>query len=343
MFDSSGFYVPLATKRGFNTSVTHIQNVLALLDNCSVKNNIADEITVLLENKDMMNEQIPAFLSVILLDMWGYKVMSENLRQGAAEPADIIAEISKWAGVDLVVGYHHPDLGFLVINPKNPAHASLIEMFKQNELLTLYVGKQDTGTIEAPLAEAVFKAFFDLLEGSKPKVPAKALKGPFVFNAPKARKQPTEPRKRRTAKAAPAAKKTAAAGTVQKPSQPPEKAAPQMQAPAGKMRISQQISVVVTNELFHNGNVEAWKRIIRSYNARYPHNKVIVFYDGEQIVDINTLFKWGKVKHGSSIQFAVAGDEIKDLSKLSKYFAEGASPRFEAFLRGSPSTVLNLF
>ncbi len=116
-----------------------------------------------------------------------------------------------------------------------------------------------------------------------------------------------------------------------------------MQAPSGKTRISQQISVVVTNELFHNGNVEAWKRIIRSYNARYPHNKVIVFYDGEQIVDINTLFKWGKVKHGSSIQFAVAGEEIKDLSKLSKYFAEGASPRFEAFLRGSPSTVLNLF
>jgi len=120
-------------------------------------------------------------------------------------------------------------------------------------------------------------------------------------------------------------------------------ASAQIQVPSGKTRISQQISVVVTNELFHNGNVEAWKRIIRSYNARYPHNRVIVFYDGEQIVDINTLFKWGKVKHGSSIQFAVSGEEIKDLSKLSKYFAEGASPRFEAFLRGSPSTVLNLF
>ena len=53
MLDISGFYVPLATKQGFNTSVTHIQNVLALLDNCSVKNNIADEITALLENKEM--------------------------------------------------------------------------------------------------------------------------------------------------------------------------------------------------------------------------------------------------------------------------------------------------
>ncbi|WBG15649.1 hypothetical protein O9204_04410, partial [Treponema pallidum] len=70
---------------------------------------------------------------------------------------------------------------------------------------------------------------------------------------------------------------------------------------------------------------------------------VIVFYDGERIVDINTLFKWGKVKHGSVIQFAVSGEEIKDLSKLSKYFKEGASSRFEVFLHGSPDTVLNLF
>lgn len=166
------------------------------------------------------------------------------------------------------------------------------------------------------------------------------MNGPFVFTAPKAKKPSTGGQKRKATKAPAAAKtKTAASAAQTKRAAAPA----QMQVPAGKNRISQQISVIVTNELFHNGNVEAWKRIIRSYNARYPHNKVIVFYDGEQIVDINTLFKWGKVKHGSSIQFAVAGEEIKDLSKLSKYFAEGASPRFEAFLRGSPSTVLNLF
>ena len=339
MLDSLGFYVPLATKQGFNASVTHIQNALSLLDACNVKKNIADEIGILLENKELTNEEIPAFLSVILLDMWGYKAMSKNIREINAAATDIIAETSKWKGVDIIIGYHHPDLGFLVINPKNPASTSLFETLKKNELLNMYVGKQDKGTLEAPVAEAVFKAFFNLLEGTKPIFPAKLLNGPFVFTAPKVKKQASGGRKRKTVKVA-AAKTKSAASTVQA-KQP---AAPaQMQVPSGKNRISQQISVVVTNELFHNGNVEAWKRIIRSYNARYPHNKVIVFYDGEQIVDINTLFKWGKVKHGSSIQFAVAGEEIKDLSKLSKYFAEGASPRFEAFLRGSPSTVLNLF
>lgn len=337
MLDSLGFYVPLATKQGFNASVTHIQNALSLLDACNVKKNIADEIGVLLENKELTNEEIPAFLSVILLDMWGYKAVSKNIREINIAATDIIAETAKWKGVDIVIGYHHPDLGFLVINPKNPANASLFETLKKNELLNIYVGKQDKGAMDAPIAEAVFRAFFNLLEGARPSIPAKLLNGPFVFTAPNVKKHSTRERKRKATKASATAKAAKAAPVKQT-------AAPaQMQAPSGKARISQQISVVVTNELFHNGNVEAWKRIIRSYNARYPHNKVIVFYDGEQIVDINTLFKWGKVKHGSSIQFAVAGEEIKDLSKLSKYFAEGASPRFEAFLRGSPSTVLNLF
>jgi len=75
---------------------------------------------LLLENKEMTNEQIPAFLSVILLDMWGYKVMSKNLQHVTAAPSDVISEIGKWTGVDIIVGYHHPDLGFFVINPKNP-------------------------------------------------------------------------------------------------------------------------------------------------------------------------------------------------------------------------------
>ncbi|EEV21588.1 hypothetical protein TREVI0001_2313 [Treponema vincentii ATCC 35580] len=344
MLDSLGFYVPLATKQGFNASVTHIQNALSLLDACNVKKNIADEIGILLENKELTNEEIPAFLSVILLDMWGYKVISKNIREITAVPTDIITETAKWKGVDIVIGYHHPDLGFLVINPKNPANASLFETLKKNELLNIYVGKQDKGAIEAPVAEAVFSAFLALLEGTKPSIPGKILSGPFVFAAPQIKKQSAGGRTRKPARTSAAAKvKTAAKTAKAKETASREAASVQMQAPSGKTRISQQISVIVSNELFHNGNVEAWKRIIRSYNARYPHNKVIVFYDGEQIVDINTLFKWGKVKHGSSIQFAVAGEEIKDLSKLSKYFAEGASPRFEAFLRGSPSTVLNLF
>ena len=122
-----------------------------------------------------------------------------------------------------------------------------------------------------------------------------------------------------------------------RPVAPPPVAAP------SSSRMSSLNSVPVTNELFHNGNVEAWKRIIRSYNAKYPNLQVFIYYDGERIVDINTLFKWGKVKHGSCIQFCVSGENIQDLAKLSRYFRQGASSQFEAFLHGSPDTVMTLF
>ncbi|MDR2103259.1 MAG: hypothetical protein LBP42_04045, partial [Treponema sp.] len=108
-------------------------------------------------------------------------------------------------------------------------------------------------------------------------------------------------------------------------------------------RMTPMYSVVVQNELFHNGNVEAWKRIVASYNAKYPELQVYIYYEGERIMDINSLFKWGKVKHGSAIQFAVAGSDIKDVAKLQRYLIQGASNQFEAFLRGSVSNVLKLF
>ncbi len=101
--------------------------------------------------------------------------------------------------------------------------------------------------------------------------------------------------------------------------------------------------IPVTNELFHNGNVEAWKKIIQSYTTKYPGLEVFVFYEGERIHDINTLFKWGKVKHGSAIMISIAGDDIRDVAKLQRYLKQGASHMFEAFLKAPVNTVLNLF
>ena len=102
-------------------------------------------------------------------------------------------------------------------------------------------------------------------------------------------------------------------------------------------------SIPVTNELFHNGNVEAWKKIIQSYTTKYPGLEVYVFYEGERIHDLNTLFKWGKVKHGSAIMIAVAGDDIRDVAKLQRYLKQGASHMFEAFLKAQVGAILNLF
>jgi hypothetical protein len=76
---------------------------------------------------------------------------------------------------------------------------------------------------------------------------------------------------------------------------------------------------------------------------KYPQIKVLVFYDNEQILDLNTLFKWGKVKHGTYIDFALIGSEFIDASKLRRYLEQGASNRFAAFLKGDPTKDLILF
>ena len=136
--------------------------------------------------------------------------------------------------------------------------------------------------------------------------------------------------------AAPGVAPTAAPGA-------PTAAKPATAVSTKKRRMTPRYSVVVTNELFHNGNVEAWKRIIASYRQKYPTLDVLIWYDNERINDINALFKWGKVKHGTPILVSVVGDEIKDVSKLQRYLFEGASPRFEMFLKGSIDQNLDLF
>ena len=125
--------------------------------------------------------------------------------------------------------------------------------------------------------------------------------------------------------------------------EPPKAAVAAAQAVKPGARMTPMYSVNVSNELFHNGNVEAWKRIIASYNNKHPDLQVLVYYDGERITNLNALFKWGKVKHGSTIQFAIAGDEISDVAKLQRYLSQGASHLYEAFLKGPVNSVMALF
>ncbi len=342
MVNMTNFFVPLAKKTDFNTSVKHIQSVIEILDDCNPKENVADKINFMIREQTIKPEQVRSILSVSLLDKWNYKVVSENLKFILEDASSFVAELAKWTGIDLVFGYDHPDLGFIVVNPKNPAAAQVIQGFRKNELLLIFVGKQDRGTVDAALADSVISAIKKLFEKKACSVPASVKTGPFVYVEPK-KAAPVKLKKtvaKKPGRKAPAP--SAPAAKVQASSAPSHLERPSAIA-TGPKKMSQLVSVPVSNELFHNGNVEAWKRIIRSYTAKYQDAEVMVYYDGERIVDINTLFKWGKVKHGSTIQFAVSAQEINDLSKLSKYFRQGASPMFEAFLRGSPDTVLNLF
>ncbi len=342
-------FTGLSTREGFNRSLRHFKLVGEVVGDFEARHNLADILNALNEAKRLEANQVAPVLNALCVGhpKYSYLSRSHNLIRNVEDSGPIAAAVEKWNGVDLLLAYYHPDLGLTLINPKNPQHWEAAGALKKNELVTVYAGTFQEKAPEKLLEEAI-EAMIGWLEGRKPKASPALLKGKFKRRAvriqaepqgpPQAVRRGRPPRAARVARQAPSRAAGRAAGAAA-PAPAPAAAA----APSAKKRMTPMYSIPVTNELFHNGNVEAWKRIIQSYNHKYPGTEVFVFYEGERIHDINTLFKWGKVKHGSSIMIAVAGDTIQDVAKLQRYLRQGASPAFEAFLRFPVNTILNLF
>jgi hypothetical protein len=351
----------LSTRNGFNAAVRHIKKTLSIVGDVGDRANLGD-LLYELADAELTGERVALMLRMLLVDKLGYTAVSVNLASVAEDLPSLAREFSRWNGVDLVVSYQHPDLGLLAANPKLPEELAGFGLLRKRELLVVYAGKGSAPADENCRKAAGLAA--EIFQGRKVKVPDSLLKGNFAVK--KAAKQEL--------KAAKPAKGAAKKAPPRSPAPPapldravPDQAAPDQGGPdregrveapraaapvitsaspaisKGPVKMTPMYSVTVTNELFHNGNVEAWKRIISSYNAKYPELQVYIYYEGERILDINSLFKWGKVKHGSAIQFAVAGTEIKDVAKLQRYLVQGASNQFEAFLRGPVSGVMKLF
>jgi hypothetical protein len=325
----------LSTRNGFNTAVRHIKKTLSIIDTLSASTNLADVLEN--EGEEIANEQRPVILRMLLADKMGYKTASANLAEVVEDISTFADEITRWKAVDIVVTYYHPDMGVLIANPKRKESLQSLGALKKHELLVVFAGKMGKPTDE--LCEKAAQLVVAMFQGMKVKIPEELYKGEFSVKQPKAQKK--------SEKAKPVRNAGKSRKGVQEKSEkvPVKAAAPLVQgsSPKSGVRMTPMYSVVVQNELFHNGNVEAWKRIIESYKTKYPDLEVYIYYEGERIININSLFKWGKVKHGSTIQFAVAGKDIKDVAKLQRYLMQGASPQFEAFLKGPVSTVLKLF
>jgi hypothetical protein len=300
----------LSRKAGFNTALRHFRTITAYVGEIQQGANLADLLTADLEDGAIERYQLRPTINALLVDKFGYACRAHNLDE-TIEEADAIADtLAKWTNIQIVFVYHHPQAGTFVLNPKIQAAWESVLPLMKDELLVAYVGSVD-GEASDDVLEAALADAFGVLYGKKVK-PKKA----YV-----------------------AAEEGVAAKT---PEPAPKKEAAPAQ-PRGKRRMTPRYSVLVTNELFHNGNVEAWKRIIESYKAKYPGLDVLIWYENERINDINALFKWGKVKHGTPILVSVVGDDIKGVSKLQRYLYEGASPRFEVFLKGGVDRTLDLF
>ncbi|MBN1835130.1 MAG: hypothetical protein JW820_04715 [Spirochaetales bacterium] len=345
-------YAGLSTRGGFNRSLRHFQAVTGILPDFEGKSNLADILNAMLDDKSLEQNQIAPILNALCVGhpKYHYASRSYNLTRNIDDFAAIVAEVSKWNAVDVILAYYHPDLGLTLVNPKNPKAWENVQNLRRNELVTIYCGTL-TEKADGKLYDAGIEAMIGLLAGEKVKTPAALTQGKFKWKPSRAAAAPPAAVRRPGRAPAPRGRRPrgvprgvvapARGAVVGAPAAaPPVPAAP----PAGaKRRMTPMYSIPVTNELFHNGNVEAWKKVIASYNQKYPGLEVFIFYEGERIHDINTLFKWGKVKHGSMIMIAVAGEDIKDVAKLQRYLRQGASPAFEAFLKFPVNTVLNLF
>jgi len=328
----------LSTRSGFNSAVRHIKKTMEI---ASKTNSNLGDVVYELDDEELTSGRIGLLLRMLLVDKLGYKSASTNLESTVTDLSVLAKEFGKWNGVDLVAAYMHPEMGLLIANPKVAEELAGFGQLRKRELMVVYAGLQDKEADEncQKAADLALKLF----EGSKVTPPAALTKGKFTV------KKVSKPKKADEGKPAAKAKaKAPAKGKAPKKGAgdaPVKKAATvvQVQSSGGPAKMTPRYAVVVQNELFHNGNVEAWKRIIASYKAKHPALEVFIYYEGERILDINSLFKWGKVKHGSAIEFAVAGNEIQDVAKLQRYLAQGASHMFEAFLHGQVNTVLKLF
>jgi hypothetical protein len=354
----------LATREGFNRSLKHFKFISRVIGEFESKRNIADTLSDCLAEKSIEPRQVLPTLNAILVDKYHYSFRSHNLSESFDSFDGLAATVANWRAVDMVVIYFHPELGVVVVNPKNRAHWETVRSLKKNELVTIFAGAF-AGTDGDKKYESAISLLITLMEGGKARTPPALLKGTFVFRKPapvvaraaaptRRGRKPVGRRGKSAVLAAAEASPSSVPGlpafgpafgsaSASAPAAPAAVAA-RPAAPSGAPRkMTPMYSIPVTNELFHNGNVEAWKKIIQSYTTKYPGLEVYVFYEGERIHDINTLFKWGKVKHGSAIMIAVAGDDIRDVAKLQRYLRQGASHLFEAFLKAQVGAILNLF
>ena len=338
-------YASLSSRRGFNRSLAHFRLVTSILDPLVKGQNLADLVDGMEKHRQVEKAQIGPLLNALVVERMGYATLSFNMPTDRKEFDDIWNETDRWNRFDMVIAYHHPQLGITLINPKRKNHWEAVQDLSRQELMVLYLKalRDSDKALEPQALDALSNLITGLPAGDTSAFNDAALTAkPAPAPAPAA---PAPPAPAAVAASAPAARPAPSAPTPLPPAATAT-AKPSAAPPArdgGKKRMTPKYSVQVTNELFHNGNVEAWKNIVESYRSKYPALEVHIFHDGEKVNDINSLFKWGKVKHGDVLLFSVAGETIQGVAKLQRYLFEGASIRFANFLKKDVNKVLHLF
>ena len=313
-----GRYDLLSSRGGFNNALRHFNLVCEYAEKVADGYNLADLVNADMANCTIKQDQIMSVVNTLLHDKFQYQYIGFNFDVSVVSAEKVCNALGKWNALQLVLVYYDPVRGVVISNPVNISSFKSVLPFNKNEYALLY-GYSFVIKNKDLLQRAINDAM-RVITGKQVNVQKAYLRGVRKsYDLPKLESQQEY-------------SESTADLTVSAPI-----------PSTGNYRITPKYSVLVTNELFHNGNVEAWKKIITSYTNKFPNNQVLIWYESERINDINTLFKWGKVKNGAPILVSVAGTQISSVSKLQRYLFEGASPRFESFLRGACNQVLDLF
>mgnify|MGYP001172863318 FL=1 len=343
-------YYSLGSKAAFNKALRHFYAVNDAVSEIESTNNIADYLNDLLDEEELNRDQILPIIGSVLKDKFNYSYHSFSAKSTIMDFEKIANETCKWSALDLVIIYFAPDGARFAINPKDDDSWERAREIHKDQLLVIYakVLKEKNPKLEA---EAM-KTLQSLIAGKDVFINKEFIDKTIVPRKAPAKSKPQPQQKTQQGGFqmtpdldGPSVRFAATPATAPTLSEPGS-AQVQGRAPqkgGSKKTITPKYAVQVSNELFHNGNVEAWKKILESYQTKYPDLTVHIMYEGEVINDINSLFKWGKVKHGDSIFFQVSGEEILGVSKLQKYLYEGASQRYTQFLKLGVGRVLNLF
>jgi hypothetical protein len=303
----------LSARPAFNAAVRHVKKALGILEALEGGENFADTLGRPPYGGLSFAASL-SLLNLLLADKLGYTALSANPPGYAADIPALAAEFKRWKAVDLVAVFHDPRFP-RIVNPKNAEHLAALGSPFPRDLLVVYAGGAP-GELAAKAARTALALF----SGAEADVPTE-LCAEAEFGAPV----------KRRAKSPETAPKTAPGASAERRA----KTAPGASADTLERR-TPLYSVPVTNDLFHNGNVEAWKRVIGDYEGSRPGLKVHVYYDGEPVLNLNALFAWGKAPRGGVVRFAVssAGGAAPNTARLRRLLAQAASPDFGIFLGG---------
>ncbi|TFG60957.1 MAG: hypothetical protein E4H36_11210, partial [Spirochaetales bacterium] len=179
----------LSSVSGFNNAVMHCKSLIGMLGEAGEFISVADLVNSKVADSSITVSQVNPIIGSLLGDKFKYISRSFNLLQNFTDFSSIQKIVAKWKALDIVLVYHHPELGIMAVNPKNSQSWESITQLKIDELLVFYVGAFGN-KFDEKLADGVIQNMIAFISGRKMKQIPALEKGKYAFSPVKAAKEP---------------------------------------------------------------------------------------------------------------------------------------------------------